>query len=163
MEKQALYIRPVQEADNEALAKTLREVLVEMGVPKVGTAYADVALDCMHATYAHPQMAYFVLTDGERILGGAGVAPLEAHKGTVCELQKMYFLAEVRGMGMGAKMMETCLQQARDFGFDQIYLETMPNMLDAQKLYRKYNFAYLEAPMGNTGHFSCPVWMLRKL
>ena len=31
-----------------------------------------------------------------------------------------------------------------------------------QKLYKKAGFQYLDAPMGNTGHYSCPVWMLKK-
>jgi putative acetyltransferase len=33
----------------------------------------------------------------------------------------------------------------------------------AQKLYRKSGFEYLEQQLGNTGHNSCEVWMLKKL
>jgi putative acetyltransferase len=33
----------------------------------------------------------------------------------------------------------------------------------AQKLYNKVGFEYLDKPLGNTGHTSCPVWMLKKL
>jgi putative acetyltransferase len=64
---------------------------------------------------------------------------------------------------MGAKMMARCLETAVDFGFSQCYLETMPYMEAAQKLYVKSGFTYLDAPMGNTGHSSCPVWMVKKL
>jgi len=44
----------------------------------------------------------------------------------------MYFLPEARGLGLGAKMMERCLQSAKDFGYEKCYLETMPYMEDAQ-------------------------------
>jgi putative acetyltransferase len=59
--------------------------------------------------------------------------------------------------------MQNCLQKAIEFGFESCYLETMPYMEDAQKLYRKVGFDYICSPLGNTGHTSCPVWMLKKL
>ena len=57
-------------------------------------------------------------------------------------------------------MMAVCLDQARSFGFDQCYIETMPYMKAAQKLYIRTGFKYIDGPMGDTGHFSCPVHML---
>jgi putative acetyltransferase len=39
----------------------------------------------------------------------------------------------------------------------------MHNMLDAQTLYKKVGFEYIQHPMGNTGHSSCPVWMTKSL
>ena len=46
---------------------------------------------------------------------------------------------------------------------DKCYIETMPNMISAQKLYLKKGFEYIDKPMGNTGHTACPVWMLKDL
>ena len=40
-------IREIKTKDDGQVAKLIRAVLVEMGVPKVGTAYADKALDEM--------------------------------------------------------------------------------------------------------------------
>jgi len=85
------------------------------------------------------------------------------YEGNVCELQKMYFLPEARGIGMGSKMMSTCLEAARSFGYEQCYLETMPYMTAAQKLYTRTGFYYIDQPLGNTGHYSCPVHMLYEL
>ncbi|HCD22696.1 MAG TPA: GNAT family N-acetyltransferase, partial [Flavobacteriaceae bacterium] len=48
-------------------------------------------------------------------------------------------------------------------GYEQCYLETMPQMLDAQKLYLKKGFKYIDGPMGDTGHCSCPIHMLLAL
>ena len=75
----------------------------------------------------------------------------------------MYFLPQARGQGAGAKMMERCLEAAKNFDYEKCYLETMPNMLAAQNLYKKSGFGYICAPMGNTGHNACPVWMLKDL
>jgi len=156
-------IRPIQKKDNEQIAKVIRKVLVDHGVPKVGTAYADTALDCMFETYQKNKAEYFVVVENENIIGGAGVAQLDNYDGNVCELQKMYFLEEARGRGIGVEMMKVCLDTAREFNFEKCYLETMPFMKDAQKLYTKSGFEYIDGPMGITGHYSCPVHMLKTL
>ncbi|PKP15857.1 MAG: GNAT family N-acetyltransferase [Bacteroidetes bacterium HGW-Bacteroidetes-23] len=158
-----ITIRPIQEADNEMIASVIRSVLIEHDVPKVGTAYADVSLDRMFETYSAPRSRYFVVEKEGKIIGGAGISQLENEAETICELQKMYFLSEARGLGLGSEMMEKCLTFAQSVGFEKCYLETMPYMHSAQKLYLKFGFQYIDAPMGCTGHTSCPVWMLKEL
>ncbi|GGW65030.1 putative acetyltransferase [Winogradskyella epiphytica] len=163
MHKDTIVIREIEVEDNPKIAKAIRSVLVEMGAPKVGTAYEDRSLDAMKETYTDLKKAYFVLAQGNEILGGAGIAQLENYNGNVCELQKMYFLPEARGKGLGAEMMKTCLNFAKQVGFDHCYLETLPYMKDAQKLYEKVGFKSLSEPLGDTGHYSCTVWMLKDL
>ncbi|MCL8007469.1 GNAT family N-acetyltransferase [Gelidibacter japonicus] len=163
MSKAAILIREIKTKDDAQVAEVIRAVLIEMGVPKVGTAYADKALDEMTTTYNKDNAAYFVVEDQGKIIGGAGIAPLENYKGPICELQKMYFLPEARGKGLGMKMMEVCLEKAKSFGFEKCYLETFPYMKDATKLYAKSGFEPLEGPLGDTGHYSCNVWMLKSL
>lgn len=158
-----MVIREITPEDNTQVAQVIRKVFEDMGIPKVGTAYADKALDDMFAAYDVPKAAYFVVEHQGRIIGCAGIAQLQNYDGNVCELQKMYFLEEARGKGIGSQMITVCLEKAKEFGFEECYLETMPYMKAAQKLYQKNGFDYIDAPMGNTGHYSCPVWMLKKL
>ncbi|WP_034236340.1 GNAT family N-acetyltransferase [Arenibacter certesii] len=153
----------MQSTDNEKVAMLIRKVLVELGVPKVGTAYADTSLDQLFQNYQQPKAAFFVVEEQERIVGCAGIAQLENYKGNVCELQKMYFLEEARERGLGAKLIHICHTCALDFGYEYIYLETLPYMKAAQKLYLKTDFKYLQEPMGDTGHYSCSVWMLKSI
>lgn len=159
----AITIREIQKTDNVAIAKVIRDVLIEHNVPKVGTAYADPSLDYMFENYSVSKSMYFVVEKGGKIIGGAGIAKLENGPDGICELQKMYFLSEARGLGLGVKMMEKCLERAKQFGYEKCYLETMTYMIDAQKLYKKSGFEYLEKPLGDTGHNACPVWMLKVL
>ncbi len=156
-------IREIQPKDNPKIAKVIRKILIEFGVPKVGTAYADKILDTLYEAYDTENAIYYVIEKKGEIFGGAGIKKLDNYEGNVCELQKMYFLPEARGIGLGSKMMETCLQKAKEFGFEQCYLETLPYMEDARKLYRKAGFKDLDAPMGDTGHYSCNLWMLKEL
>lgn len=160
---QSAIIREITLKDNQQVAKVIRQVLEDLGVPKVGTAYADKILDTMFEAYDKPKATYFVVEENRSIIGCAGIAQLDNYDGNVCELQKMYFLEEARGRGLGSKMIQVCLDSAAAHGFEKCYLETMPYMKAAQKLYQKNGFEYIDAPMGNTGHYSCPVWMLKEL
>jgi len=156
-------IRKIEKKDNPDVAQLIRAVFDELNIPKVGTAYADSYLDLMFEEYSKPKSVYFVVENDGKIIGGAGVAPLDNEAETICELQKMYFLPVARGRGIGSQMMALCLQAAKEYGFEKCYLETMPFMHDAQKLYKKVGFEYICSPMGSTGHVSCPVWMLKDL
>lgn len=163
METSTALIREIRPEDNAEVARVVREVLIEMGVPKVGTAYADKALDCMYETYDVQRAVYFVVAEEGSILGCAGIAQVQNYGGNVCELQKMYFLQAARGRGLGTQMMRICLNRAKEYGFEKVYIETMPYMKAAQKLYQKSGFEYIDAPLGDTGHYSCPVYMLKSL
>ncbi len=156
-------IREIQVSDNPKIAKAIRDVLIEFGVPKVGTAYADKILDTLYEAYQFEKAIYYIIEKNGEIFGGAGIKQLDNYEGNICELQKMYFLPEARGIGFGSKMMEICLKKAKEFGFKKCYLETLPYMEDARKLYRKVGFKDLDKPMGDTGHYSCNLWMLKNL
>ena len=156
-------IRPIEKRDDPFVKEVVQSVFIELDAPKIGTAFADPALECMFETYQKDRSAYFVVENDGNIIGGAGIAPLNNYDGNVCELQKMYFMPEARGSGLGQVMMERCLEMAIQNNFDQCYLETFAFMKAAQKLYERVGFKYIENAMGNTGHYACPVHMLKDL
>ena len=158
-----MLIRSVNQPDNKSLSVILREVLVEMKIPQKGSAYEDPELSNMYEAYQFPRSKYFVVEENKKILGGAGISPLRDGDVNICELQKMYFHKTLRGRGIGQKLIEICLDFAKESGFEKCYIETMPNMVNAQKLYLNKGFKYINGPLGNTGHNACPVWMLKKL
>lgn len=158
-----ILIREIQPQDNEQIAAVIRDVFVSDGYPKTGTAFADTQLDFMFETYDKPRATYFVVESKGKILGGAGVSQLDNSTLNICELQKMYFLKETRGKGIGFQLIQLCLEKAAELGYEKCYLETLPQMLTAQNLYKKVGFEYLSQPIGNTGHTTCPVWMIKQL
>jgi putative acetyltransferase len=158
-----MIIREIQKKDNPKIANIIQSVLMEMGAPKIGTAYSDPFLFELYEVYSQPKTVYYVLENEGKILGGAGIGTLDNDDPLICEFQKMYFLPEARGKGFASKIMEIAIQKAIEFGYQKCYIETMPYMTDAQKLYKKFGFKNIDAPIGNTGHTSCPVWMLCEL
>ena len=158
-----MIVRKIRREDNAQIAAVIREVFVSEGYPKTGTAFADAQLDFMFEAYDKPQAVYFVVEEEGRIVGGGGLSQLKNSEENICELQKMYFLKEVRGKGLGYKLITMCLEKAVEFGYKKCYLETLPEMEAAQNLYKKAGFEYLCSPMGDTGHSTCHVWMLKDL
>jgi putative acetyltransferase len=158
-----IHIRPIQPSDNAELAAIVRNTLTEFNANIPGTVFFDPTTDALYELFRMQRSAYFVAAAGGRILGGGGIFPTEGLPADTCELVKMYLLPEARGIGLGSKMIERCLTVANENGFGQVYLETMPELRLALKVYEKFGFKYLCAPMGDSKHFGCGLWMLNKL
>ena len=156
-------IREIDNFDNKELENVLRSVMIEFKVPKKGTALSDPELKKMSVAYEKSKSIYFVIEKNGKIFGGAGISQLKNSDENICELQKMYFLNNARGIGLGKKMIKRCIENARKYKYDMCYIETMHNMKSAQKLYLSEGFSYINKPKGNTGHSSCPVWMIKYL
>ena len=156
-------IRTISQADDAAMATIIRTVMPEFGAVGSGFAISDPEVDWMSSAYAEPRHAYFVVERDGRVLGGGGIAPLAGGDGDTCELRKMYFLPEARGIGAGAAMMSRCLDAAREAGFTHCYLETLTGMDAAQRLYERSGFHRIDGPMGATGHGGCNTFYLLDL
>ena len=145
------------------MAAIIRTVMPEFGATGSGFAINDAEVDWMHRAYGAARSAYFVVETGGNIAGGAGVAPLTGGDADTCELRKMYFLPRLRGQGIGAAMMDRCLDAARSFGYRRCYLETLAGMDAAMRLYQRSGFQRIPAPLGDTGHGGCNAFYLRDL
>ena len=156
-------IRPIRAEDDPRMASIIRTVMPEFGATGCGFAINDPEVDWMSRAYAAPRTAYFVVERDGGVVGGGGVAPLDGGPEDTCELRKMYFLPEARGLGAGAAMMARCLGAARGFGFARCYLETLTGMDAAMKLYARSGFRRIDAPMGATGHGGCNTFYLLDL
>jgi len=158
-----LSIRPIRPGDDAAIAAVIRAVMPEFGACGHGFAINDPEVDWMSRAYAEPRHAYFVVERDGIVLGGGGIAPLAGGDGDTCELRKMYFLREARGLGAGAALMATCLDAARAAGFARCYLETLTGMDAAMRLYERSGFRRIDGPLGATGHGGCDRFYLLAL
>ena len=156
------FIRSIQRADNPFLAKIVRDTLTEFGANHPGTVYYDPTTDALYELFQKKGAGYFTATLSGKVVGGAGIYPTDGLPADTCELVKMYLLPEARGMGLGKTLIEKNLSFAREKGYERVYLETMPELKQALKVYEKFGFEYLKGPMGNSGHTGCSLWMLKK-
>ncbi len=159
----AILIRPIQPEDNQALAIIIRNSLAEFGANKPGTVFYDPTTDALFELFQTKGSAYFIEEENGINVGGGGLFPTEALPEGTCELVKMYLHQHARGKGLGNRLIEHSLIWAKNNGYQQCYLETMPELKQALKVYELMGFSYLDGPLGNSGHFGCDRWMLKAL
>jgi putative acetyltransferase len=159
----ALRIRTIIPTDNTALAKVIRDTMAEFGVNRPNTVFDDPSTDHLYELFQHKGAIYNVAEIDQVIVGGAGIYPTDGLPDDTCELVKMYLKPEARGIGLGRLLIEKCISQAKEMGYKNIYLESMPELKKALNVYAKFGFEYLKGPMGNSGHTGCELWMLKKL
>ena len=163
MIKDNIVIREIEHQDNAQIEAAIRGCFPEFGLPLVGTAYADEETAKMFESYQNDNDIYYVVEYNGKVLGGGGVKPLKDYEGEVCEIQKMYFNKAIRGRGLGKLIFEKCIKTAKDLGYKKCYLESASQLNAAIHIYETFGFIHLDKPLGNTGHFSCGVWMIKDL
>jgi putative acetyltransferase len=158
-----LQIRPIAPSDNRRIAEIVLSVMKHYDADPQTTIAGDPTLHHMYENYREARAAYYVAEWQGQVVGGCGIRQLEGTEENICELQRMFILPEARGQGIGKALMEKCLAKAGNFGYAQVYLETLGEMREAQELYRKFGFRKIDQPMGDTGHCGCDVKMLKEL
>ncbi len=156
-------IRFIEPKDNVALAAVIRAALTEFGANKPGTVYFDPTTDQLFQLFETPGSVYYVAEKDNEILGGCGIFPTVGLPDKTCELVKLYLAPSPRGTGLGKALMLKAMAWAKEAGYEQVYLETMPELSNAVTMYEKLGYNRLTKALGNSGHDGCSIWMLKAL
>lgn len=158
-----MQIRQIQESDNEALAAIIRKVFEEHKAPTTGTVYADSATDALYSLFRKEGSLMWVAEMQGEILGCCGIYPTEGLPLGCAELVKLYLDPKARGLGLGKQLFQKSIQWAKTYGYQQLYLESLPQFDAAIFMYEKEGFKSIDHPLGKSGHTSCNIWMLMDL
>lgn len=157
-----ISIENIQPEDNAAIAQLIREVLTEFGANKPGTVFTDPTTDNLFELFKTDKSHYFIAKEDGIIVGGCGIYPTHGLPEGCVELVKLYVAKSHRSVGLGKQLMEKSIKAAISELYQELYLETLPELHIAVGLYEHLGFEYLDHPYGNSGHFACDLWM-RKL
>lgn len=158
-----MIFREILPSDNGPLSAIIRKTLEDFGLNIPGTVYTDPTTDHLFELFRTPGSYYLVAQRGDDIIGGCGIYPTKGLPEGYAELVKLYLLESERGQGTGRLLMERCMSWAKENGYRDLYLETFAELSSAVGLYRSLGFESLTAPMGESGHDACPIWMSCRL
>ena len=97
----------------------------------------DDELEHLKEKYAAPEGAIYILTaDGTDI----GCIALRKINPVTCEVKRVFLQLPYRGLGLGRLMMERVIDDARQAGYQEMVLDTLPIMTGACGLYRRMGF-----------------------
>ncbi len=158
-----ISISKIHKQDDPILAKIIRDSLTEFNANVRGTVYFDASTDHLSELFREAGSIYYVAKINKKVVGGAGVFPTKGLPFGVSELVKMYLLPEARGLGIGKNLILRCIKFAKNKGDHSIYLETLPELNIAVEVYRHMGFKNLPAPLGDSKHSGCSLWMIKEI
>ncbi len=81
---------------------------------------------------------FHVITDNSgNVVGSVGLFPIDAR---TIELRKMYLAPEHRRRGLGKRLLDHAISEARRMGFKVLTLETQSSLKTAIAMYTRYGF-----------------------
>jgi len=87
--------------------------------------------------YAPPRGRLFLATDGDQAAGCIALRPIED---AVCEMKRLYVRGAWRGQGLGRRLAVAAIDEARRIGYERMWLDTLPSMKGAIRLYLSLGF-----------------------
>lgn len=146
-------IAPVRTADDLAATAVLfRAYAASLDVD---LAYQDfeTELASLPGKYAPPHGALLLARrNGGVALGCVALRAMDLPH--AAEMKRLYVPPEGRGLGLGRRLVEAVMSEARRLGYREIRLDTLPSMTGAQALYLKLGFEvtppYYDTPITGT-------------
>jgi GNAT superfamily N-acetyltransferase len=97
--------------------------------------------------YAPPTGRLLLAYDEEELAGCVALRKIGAGVG---EMKRLFLRDQFRGRGLGRKLIETIISEARQIGYERMRLDTLPpRMSDAIALYRSYGFKEIDSYYDN--------------
>lgn len=140
----------LSQADSPELVVTARELFREYA-EAIGTdlEYQGFAaeLAALPVPYAPPSGALLIAQIGADVAGCVGLRALDSCAG---EMKRLYIRPDYRSCGLGKRLVEAVIHAARQVGYSELRLDTLPSMASAQALYHRLGF--VEIPPYNNKH-----------
>lgn len=125
------YLNWIAEAVQERFGFSLTDLL---GKPIPD--YVEGALDKL-CDGTPPTGVFYLVRQSDSPVGMGGLRQVREGVG---EIKRIYVPKTARGGGMGAKILERLMQDARAFGYRELVLDTGPFMTSAHRLYEAAGF-----------------------
>src|SRR5215212_5931545 len=132
-----LTIRTARNADAGLVRECVFGILKEYGLEPDPDG-TDSDLFDIEASYLSTGGTFELIEKpNENLVGTIGLCPIDNIE---IELRKMYLAAELRGRGVGRKLLDRTISKGKQLGYSTLYLETAAVLESAVKLYESRGF-----------------------
>jgi GNAT superfamily N-acetyltransferase len=146
-----LEIRQATSAEDMDHARALfQEYAAGLGVD-LGYQGFVAELAGLPGLYAPPRGRLLLATTGDAVQGCIALRPMSED---ICEMKRLFVRPNFRGQGIGRKLAERLVGEAKEIGYHKMRLDTLPFIKEALSLYESMGFvrcaAYYETPLAET-------------
>ena len=146
------HVRPAATDEIATVAKLFRAYADALGTDLSYQGF-EAELTGLPGAYAPPAGALLLaVASGGAAIGCVGVRAM-AEPGC-CEMKRLHTTPSARGTGVGRVLATAAIEAAAQAGYRTMRLDTLPNMVEAQALYRSLGFettpAYYYSPVAGT-------------
>ena len=99
-------------------------------------------LDVLPGEYAAPSGRLLLAVEDEQTIGCIALRPLGDG---ICEMKRLYVQPSHRGKGLGRKLAEAIIAEARTIGYNKMRLDSLTSLTEAAALYRSLGFVEIPA------------------
>lgn len=142
----------IETADQIEEARTLfREYEQWLGIDLCFQSFEE-EVENLPGKYAAPTGRLFLISVENKLAGCIALRKLDDR---ICEMKRLYVRGDFRGLGLGKRLIERLIKDAKVIGYKKMRLDTLPDkMPQAVKLYESYGFRkinpYYENPHETT-------------
>lgn len=122
--------------DLERVVAIFREYVAS---PSVSLDFQDYEAEfaSLPGKYASPDGRLLLAWKDGAIVGCAALRKVD---GSMCEMKRVYIRLTARGEGLGRRLIERILAEAREAGYSRICLDVLPEFVAAQSIYESLGF-----------------------
>ena len=96
--------------------------------------------------YKEPLGAFIIAKEGQDVIGCVGLKNLG---NKICEMKRLYVNDNFKGIGIGKKLTEKIIEEAKIKQYEKMRLDTLNTMETALNIYYKFGFYKIEPYYNN--------------
>jgi len=131
------FIRPALFPDDRDAALSIWREFVAS--PSVSLDYQgnEAEFAALPGKYAPPQGRLLLADADSSIMGCIALRKVDD---AICEMKKLYVRPAARGFGLGVRLIERLIAEARTAGYAEMRLDVLPEFVRARQIYAEFGF-----------------------
>ncbi len=151
-------VRQAATADDFSAAKALIEnYAVELGVDLCFQDFSEEIAN-LSVMYGPPHGCLLLASASAELVG---CVAFRKRDDKACEMKRLYVQPQYRGAGVGRQLAQIAIAKATKLGYEQMLLDTLPVMTEAQALYASLGFeeipSYYSNPLSGVRYLVCSL------